>query len=575
MKRILDRLLARQQRLLNALAEPPAAPHPAAAPASSRSDPERVIKERAAVEAALAALSIGDIRGAGEQLRPLARGAVYVPTLTYLAGIASVEGRLDESLALLEQAETLDQTDATVWRLLAEAYAAGRRFDREAQYRRKLVFAQTAPSAETLVPWVRAIVKSTPAGKKLPLNEIRLALDKLASVEDDDQATRTQMAEVLYAAGLADDARQLYAKATPLPDGYVDTTAQWLRMIDRCQSAGVMIHTVANAGVPGHRPMIAELHDVTIHPGLQWIPVLDAGQTVLQGHVMQRLKMRRDDPGSPLLLNSDRTALLRLPRDMPTIDAPALLIGGVPAYYHHTVEFLSALAIAERTGVGADLPLVVNDDLADFQLEQFELLGIQPSRLIRIAGDAPVRFRKLHVPSRLVRGGRWLDPLISGWYRERFGLLDASAPPPSRRLYLSRTGTTRRRVANDEDVIKAVVSRGFEIVQPETMSVQEQVALFAQASDIAGPTGAAFTNMLFSPPGARVLVLYNQHLVEGGGDLYFDAMAASCGHHFASQSCLPATVRSGERVIDADLQVDVDALLAALDGMETAKCQQH
>ena len=68
----------------------------------------------------------------------------------------------------------------------------------------------------------------------------------------------------------------------------------------------------------------------------------------------------------------------------------------------------------------------------------------------------------------------------------------------------------------------------------------------------------------FAPPGAEVIVLQNQHLLEGGGDLNFEALAAACGHAATTIGCMPVRVGPGERAIDADLTVDCDALVTAL-----------
>ena len=105
---------------------------------------------------------------------------------------------------------------------------------------------------------------------------------------------------------------------------------------------------------------------------------------------------------------------------------------------------------------------------------------------------------------------------------------------------------------------------GFSVVHPQALGFKEQVALFAQASHIVAPSGAALTNMLFAPAGALVVTLYNNHVVKGGGDLYFDALAEACGHRFVGIHCGPERVLNGQRVIDADLRVDVDEVRAAL-----------
>jgi capsular polysaccharide biosynthesis protein len=200
---------------------------------------------------------------------------------------------------------------------------------------------------------------------------------------------------------------------------------------------------------------------------------------------------------------------------VPDVDTRALLIGGMNQYYHNTVEFLSSLAIAETLDVGTDLPLVVNEDLGPFQREMLSLLGYGPERLIPIRADAPARFRSLAVPSRLVRAGRWIDPLVPAWYRRR--LVNPSAGAAAdRKLYLSRAGTARRRIANDDELTAMLSQCGYEVVRPEALTVREQIDLFSRASHIVGAAGAAMTNMLYAAPGAQVMTIYNGHVISGG-----------------------------------------------------------
>ena len=47
---------------------------------------------------------------------------------------------------------------------------------------------------------------------------------------------------------------------------------------------------------------------------------------------------------------------------------------------------------------------------------------------------------------------------------------------------------------------------GFEIVDLVGESLEAQIELFSQTSLIVAPTGAALTNMLFCPPGTKVII---------------------------------------------------------------------
>ena len=79
-----------------------------------------------------------------------------------------------------------------------------------------------------------------------------------------------------------------------------------------------------------------------------------------------------------------------------------------------------------------------------------------------------------------------------------------------RRLYISRAGAQRRPVANEREIEAILGSWGFETVRLEELRVREQAKLFASAEVVVGPHGAGFTNLVFCPPGAKIVEFFNR-----------------------------------------------------------------
>jgi capsular polysaccharide biosynthesis protein len=393
-----------------------------------------------------------------------------------------------------------------------------------------------------------------------------VALSGLRRAPDVSPRHLAEAARLIYSIeAMSTDAGALLAEGDPCPEDQVEATFAWATLPAWCAAAGKVADRIAEEGEPGRRPSAVEVTDVMVHPALQWIPILDQpAPSLISGLAPARIRLRNEDPMSPLLMANANTARLRLPRSPQAFTQKALLLGGNGGYYHDVIEYIGVLAIAERLGFDRQLPLVVNEGPAPHMAELLRLLGYQDVPLIQIARDRPARFDRLLVTTRLAAGGRWFDPMLPRWYRRR--LVEPLGPLPTaeRKLYLSRAGTSRRRLSNEQDVFAALEPLGFELVRPETTSVQSQIELFAQASHIVGSSGAAFTNMIFSPPGARVVVLQNKQLVQAGGDLYFDVLAASCGHQATTLECEPARLAAGERSVDADLVADVKAIERSL-----------
>src|SRR5213082_3547813 len=74
-----------------------------------------------------------------------------------------------------------------------------------------------------------------------------------------------------------------------------------------------------------------------------------------------------------------------------------------------------------------------------------------------------------------------------------------------RRLYLSRARAAVRRIANENEISEVLRHWNFEIIEAENLSWPEQADLFAGASVIVGPHGAALANIVFCKPGTRVV----------------------------------------------------------------------
>lgn len=74
-----------------------------------------------------------------------------------------------------------------------------------------------------------------------------------------------------------------------------------------------------------------------------------------------------------------------------------------------------------------------------------------------------------------------------------------------RRIFLARKNN--QRIVNTSEIENIFIKYGFEIVYCEDLSFREQVRLFNNAEFVAGPTGAAMTNILFCNPGTKFICL--------------------------------------------------------------------
>jgi capsular polysaccharide biosynthesis protein len=76
-----------------------------------------------------------------------------------------------------------------------------------------------------------------------------------------------------------------------------------------------------------------------------------------------------------------------------------------------------------------------------------------------------------------------------------------------RKLYVLRDSTAEWQLVNEAEVIALCQRFDFEVVQPDRLSLRDQAALFKSAACVVAVQGAALTNVVFCPAGARLFVL--------------------------------------------------------------------
>lgn len=183
-------------------------------------------------------------------------------------------------------------------------------------------------------------------------------------------------------------------------------------------------------------------------------------------------------------------------------------------YGHFITETLSTFWIFEDQRADAfDYvlfhPFVFGDSVPDYVKYCFDVFGIGPDKIVFAKSEA-LAFEELVVPERLFRLNHSSDPRLRWVYRH----LAQSAPAPTvapQRLYLSRRRFSQRDlfrvVANEAHIETAFQRRGFEVLYPETMRFEDQIALYSRAKAVAGISGSGLHNSLFMRPDATIIEL--------------------------------------------------------------------
>ncbi len=196
--------------------------------------------------------------------------------------------------------------------------------------------------------------------------------------------------------------------------------------------------------------------------------------------------------------------------------------------------------------------------LHPYERETLASFGIPLSKVISERDYPHVQADRLIVPS-YVGGCFAASAQTCAFLRRRF--LDA-APPVAfgwpRRLYISRASTSHRRVINEAAILDVLRPLGFEVVEPQALSLPEQAGLFRSASVVVTPLGSALANFVYCRPGTKIIEFFNPRCVQ------------SCTWTVCHQQeleyyyLLASGVNPQAHVISEDITLDPDKLLQTL-----------
>jgi capsular polysaccharide biosynthesis protein len=282
-----------------------------------------------------------------------------------------------------------------------------------------------------------------------------------------------------------------------------------------------------------------------------------------------------DSPNVWRRAEDDWTALLEIDGEPITKPAEVALLGGQRSgYWHWWIDILPRLWLLELHQISGPparkfdaVRLAIPQLAAEFQRESLALLGL--TGRLELLEPGLTRFERVTFTRGLTGGGSRYPSRKLGeyarWLRERL----ASRVPPAgaaiedssgRKLFVSRGTAASRRVVNEAELEPVLAEHGFEVVDPAGMSIAEQVALFSQASAVVGPHGAGLTNLLFSPPGTRVVELFAAPAAQEVSN--YRVLASHLGMPYTRLLAKPVAGGSARGPHYFDMEVD-PALLAA------------
>ena len=167
------------------------------------------------------------------------------------------------------------------------------------------------------------------------------------------------------------------------------------------------------------------------------------------------------------------------------------------SYYHWFMDGLTRLIHLDS--FPADCRIIIPQNPSRFALRSIEMLGL--SEKVIEADESDLKIERYWFAGPTMLSG-CPDPRGVRWLREKF--ISNPSPGGGRKIYIDRTAPTRH-LSNSQELRDFFVNKGWEVLDPGTLSLDEQISKFGEASLIAGAHGAAMTNLLWAPRGTKIL----------------------------------------------------------------------
>lgn len=286
---------------------------------------------------------------------------------------------------------------------------------------------------------------------------------------------------------------------------------------------------------------VYRLRDVVVVPktGLAWFP----GGPMLQ-----------ESAGSLPRLFQKRIAAT-LQRPVPLAEQGPVVAFPSFSYYHVLFDVLANVLHSLSFVPSAKILLPARHPR--FVKSILDFLGIPKER--RVLAEGPVLVKDLVFSPIWVNGG-FIPPVDLAMLRSAILPRIGPGEATSGDIYISRSLSRNRPLANEPEIEEALRKRGFSIVHFETIPFAEQMRLVSGATRIVAPHGAGLANLVAARPGTEVTEILSRNWFN---TCYAKlAMQLGCGYHFV-ESLLPNGATPGKKAAPLP-HVCVENLLASV-----------
>ena len=213
--------------------------------------------------------------------------------------------------------------------------------------------------------------------------------------------------------------------------------------------------------------------------------------------------------------------------------------------------------------VFGDVKLIIAErDRSDFQVSLLAACGATDSDILWL--DGLVRCKRLVMATQSLGVEQYASPSsLQLWNRIRDNKARRDISLPDR-IYLSRSAVETRKLVNEAEAEAIFQRNGFTIVRPETLNVDQQIALVSNALLVAGPAGSGMFNLGFQGRLRSAFILAHEERLQTTEMLFCAGGGCDIWYRLGTSAALGGQPAWGPWAIDpARLASDVADWIAA------------
>lgn len=171
------------------------------------------------------------------------------------------------------------------------------------------------------------------------------------------------------------------------------------------------------------------------------------------------------------------------------------------AYYHWLAEVLPKLIwFSANNNIEQYTLLLPDSHRQNFILDYLNKLGY--NKVVYFNADENIRLENAKYISEFSQTGN-IRPEVAADIRSYY----SNTENAGKMVYISRAKSPKRKVVNEEQLLRLLTGFGVEVVYTDNMPVEEQIDIFSKCKLLIAIHGAGLTNMLFMPTGGKIIEL--------------------------------------------------------------------